>query len=63
MRITINIDDDLLNEAMRLTKAGGKKDLIHEALKALIQREAASRLAKMGGSELALKKIPRRRSI
>ena len=38
-----------------------KSALIREALKALVEREAARRLARLGGSEPGLKKIPRRR--
>lgn len=62
MRITINLDDDLLGEAQRLTGATERTALIHEGLRALIQRESARRLARLGGSEPQLTKTPRRSS-
>ena len=62
MRTTINIDDDLYKEAVQLTGMSEKTALVREALKALIERESARRLAKLGGSEPELKDIPRRRS-
>ncbi len=62
MRTTLNIDDQLFEEAVRLTGVKEKTALLRESLKALIQRESARRLAKLGGSEPELKEIPRRRS-
>ena len=62
MRTTLNIDDQLFEEAVRLTGVKEKTALLRESLKALIQRESARRLAKLGGSESALDEIPRRRS-
>ena len=61
MRTTINIDDELYKQAVRLTQTAEKTALIREALKALIERETARRLAKLGGSEPDLKPVPRRR--
>ncbi len=61
MRTTINIDQDLLDEAARLTGEHEKTSLVREGLKALIERESAKRLAKLGGSEPGLKPIRRRR--
>lgn len=61
MRTTINIDDELLSTAQRLTGINEKTQVIHEALRALIQRESARRLARLGGTEPQLKPIPRRR--
>jgi Arc/MetJ family transcription regulator len=61
MRTTINLDDDLLAEARRLTGTEERTALIHEALRALIERESARRLARLGGSEPQLKPPPRRR--
>jgi len=61
MRTTINLDDDLLGEARRLTGTEERTALIHEALRALIERESARRLARLGGSEPQLKPPPRRR--
>ncbi len=61
MRTTLALDDELLAEAQRLTGTTEKSALIREALRALIQRESASRLARLGGTEPALSEIPRRR--
>ncbi|MGC8472585.1 MAG: type II toxin-antitoxin system VapB family antitoxin [Acidimicrobiales bacterium] len=61
MRTTIAIDDDLLLEAQRLTGTAEKSALIREALRALIERESARRLARLGGSEPGVKAPPRRR--
>lgn len=61
MRTTVNLNDDLLNEAQRLTGVKERTALIHEGLRALIQRESARRLAKLGGSEPQLESVARRR--
>ena len=61
MRTTLNIDDQLFEEAVRLTGVKEKTALLRESLKALIQRESARRLAQLGGSEPILDDIPRRR--
>ncbi len=62
MRATIVLDDDLLEKAQALTNLKEKSNLIKEALKALIERESAKRLALLGGSEPDLTTIPRRQS-
>lgn len=62
MRTTLNIDEDLLTQAQLLTDIKSKSGLVREALKALIERESAHRLAKLGGSQPGLQGIPRRRS-
>lgn len=62
MRTTMNLDDQLLDEAQRLTGTKERTALVHAGLKALIERESARRLARLGGTELHLKPIPRRRS-
>jgi Arc/MetJ family transcription regulator len=62
MRTTLNIDDDLLQRARDLSGVQEKTALIREGLKALIERESARRLARLGGSEPQLEPIPRRRS-
>lgn len=62
MRTTIALDDDLVAKAQRLTGIEEKAALIKEALKSLIARESARRLALLGGSEPDLQYIPRRRS-
>jgi len=61
MRTTLALDDDLLAEAEALTGVGEKTALIREALKALIERESARRLARLGGSDPKAKAPPRRR--
>ena len=62
MRTTLNIDDELFQQARELSGLREKTALIREGLKALIERESARRLAKLGGSEPGLEPIPRRRS-
>ena len=62
MRTTLNIDDQLLDEAQRITGVKERTALIHEGLRALIERESARRLARLGGSEPQLRSVPRRRS-
>ncbi len=62
MRTTLNIDDQLFEEAARLTGVKEKTALLRGSLKALIQRESARRLSLLGGSEPQLDDIPRRQS-
>jgi Arc/MetJ family transcription regulator len=62
MRTTIALDDDLVAKAQRLTGIEEKAALIREALKLLIARESAKRIALLGGTEPGLQQIPRRRS-
>ena len=62
MRTTLSLDDDLLAQAERYTGLKEKSALVREALKALIERESARRLALLGGSEPALAPIARRQS-
>jgi Arc/MetJ family transcription regulator len=62
MRTTLALDDALLEQAISYTGLHEKSALVREALKALIEREAARRLARLGGSEPQLRPIPRRRS-
>ena len=61
MRTTLNIDETLLEEAERITGMTEKTALVREGLRALIERESARRLARLGGSEPELEDIPRRR--
>lgn len=61
MRTTLALDDDLLAKAQDFTGLREKSALVREALKALIERESARRLARLGGSEPDLEVIPRRR--
>jgi len=62
MRTTLSLDDDLVAEAQRLTGTSEKSALVREALRALIQRESARRLARLGGSDPTLAEPPRRRA-
>ena len=60
MRTTLNLRDDLLAEAQRLTGVSEKTALLHAGLEALIARESARRLAALGGTARGLR-VPRRR--
>lgn len=62
MRTTIVLDDELLEKAQALTHVQEKSALVKEALKALIERESAKRLANLGGTETQLEAIPRRQT-
>ena len=61
MRTTLNIDDELLAKAAKLTGPLDRTAMVHEGLRALIQRESAKRLARHGGSQPGLLAAPRRR--
>ena len=61
MRTTIALDDDLVAKAQAFTGLKEKSNLVREALKALIERGSARRLARLGGSEPTLEPPPRRR--
>jgi len=60
VRTTLILDDDLVAQAQDFTGLRERSALIHEALKALIERESALRLARLGGSESDLAALPRR---
>lgn len=60
MRTTVNLDDALLDKAVALTGTKERGVLLRDALKALIERESAKRLALLGGSESDLE-VPHRR--
>jgi Arc/MetJ family transcription regulator len=62
MRTTIALDDELVAQAQSFTGVRETSVLVREALKALIERESAKRLASLGGSERKLKPAPRRRA-
>ncbi|MBS3908509.1 MAG: type II toxin-antitoxin system VapB family antitoxin [Actinobacteria bacterium] len=62
MRTTLNINDELLEKARKITGIKEKTSLVHLGLEALIARESGKRLAKMGGTEKNLKPISRRRA-
>lgn len=62
MRTTLALDDDLVAEAQRLTGTSEKTALVRQALRALIERESARRLARLAGSEPDVKSVPRRQT-
>ena len=61
MRTTLNIDDKLIAEASRLTGVTEKTSLVRMGLEALVRREAAKRLAAMGGADTLASAAPRKR--
>ena len=60
MRITLNLDKALIEEARRLTGIQETTALVHSGLEALIARHSARRLAALGGTQPDLRSIPRR---
>ena len=61
MRTTVTLDDQLLDRAIQLTGVHERGVLLREALTALIERESARRLARLGGTEPQIEAAPRRR--
>jgi hypothetical protein len=61
MRTTVTLDDALLSRAQTLSGVSDRATLLKEALCALIERESARRLARLGGTERKLKAVRRRR--
>ncbi|MBS9533355.1 type II toxin-antitoxin system VapB family antitoxin [Mycobacterium sp. M1] len=61
MRTTVTVDDELMAEAERLTGIHERSALVRSGIEALIEREAARRLARLGGSEPDVTAPPRRR--
>ncbi len=61
MRTTVTLDEALLSKAQLLSGVQDRSALLKEALGALIQRESARRLARLGGSEPKAGPIARRR--
>ncbi|OYY72926.1 type II toxin-antitoxin system VapB family antitoxin [Sphingomonas sp. 28-63-12] len=61
MRTTIALDDDLVSAAQHYSGVKEKSALVREALTALIEREAARRLARLGGSDPDASAGPRSR--
>ena len=62
MRTTLNIEDELLNKASKLTGVKEKTSLVKLGLEALIVKESSKRLTKLGGTEKDLVMIPRRKT-
>lgn len=63
MRTTLNIDDQLIDQASKLTGTKEKTTLVRLGLEALIALESAKRLARLGGTEKDLGQVPRRRAV
>ena len=61
MRTTLNIEDNLMDEASKMTGIETKTALVKLGLEALIARESGKRLAKLGGTQKHLEAIPRRK--
>ena len=61
MRTTLTLDDELLGKAEEYTGLSEKTAIVREAMKALIERESARRLARMGGAAPDIEAPPRRR--
>jgi Arc/MetJ family transcription regulator len=61
MRTTLNIEDNLIDKAIKITGIKEKTTLVKLGLEALIARESARRLAKLGGTQKQLQEIPRRK--
>jgi Uncharacterized protein conserved in bacteria (DUF2191). len=61
MRTTVTLDDTLLSQAQSLSGLKDRGLLLREALRALIERESARRLVRLGGAEPQIKAVPRRR--
>lgn len=62
LRTTLALDDELLAEAQRLTGTSEKTALVRQALRALIERESARRLALLAGSDPDAKPVSRRQT-
>jgi Arc/MetJ family transcription regulator len=61
MRITLNIEEELLALTAELTGIKEKTSLVRLGLEALVARESAKSLAALGGTEKNLGMVPRRR--
>lgn len=61
MRTTLNLDDSLVEEAMRLTGLKEKTAVVHAGLRELIRRESVKRLIALGGTDPKATAPPRRR--
>ena len=62
MRTTVNLDERLLLEAERVSGIKERATLVNEGIKALIERESAKRLARLGGAQPDLESVPRRQA-
>ncbi|MDN5936773.1 MAG: type II toxin-antitoxin system VapB family antitoxin [Nitrosospira sp.] len=62
MRTTVTIDDDLMEQASAAIGSQDRSTILREGLRALIEREAARRLIRLGGTAPEISRPPRRRS-
>jgi Arc/MetJ family transcription regulator len=62
MRTTLNIEDELVDKASKLTGIKEKTALVRKGLETLISLESSRRLAALGGSEKMILVPKRRRS-
>lgn len=61
MRTTVTVDDELMARAQELTGTVERSALIRQALEALVARESAHRLARLGGIDPDAQAAPRSR--
>jgi len=61
VRTTVNIDDDVMREAMRQTGLKSKTDVLDLALRVLLEREARRKLKALYGKVPQLQEVRRRR--
>ncbi|MFZ5468195.1 MAG: type II toxin-antitoxin system VapB family antitoxin [Myxococcota bacterium] len=61
MRTTLDLDEELLDEALKQTGAKSKTAVIEEGLRALLEREARKRLKALFGKLPKIAEVPRRR--
>ncbi len=62
MRTTLNIEDELLIRASKLTGIKEKTSLVRRGLESLIAIESGKRLSRLAGSEKDLRPVTRRRT-
>ena len=60
MRTTLNLKDDLIEKAQKLSKINEKTKLINAGLEALIEKHSRIRLKALAGTEKKIKQVPRR---
>jgi metal-responsive CopG/Arc/MetJ family transcriptional regulator len=61
MRASVTLDDDLLKTAHEYTGITERAELLREALKSIIAREAGRRLLALAGTAPKIKDVRRRR--
>lgn len=61
MRTTLDLNEELVDQARKMTHIKEKTALIHEALRVLIAQAAQKELAALGGTQKQIKPVPRRK--